>query len=979
VSVITKWHVTTRHENPAEGDTYNAWCGCDSIPTSSSYCPETADWVFQDGYGDGWNFALTLDMSDQDASSGGMIEFDLRYDTECNFDYAYLEYFDTSSASWTVVQDSSGADAIFNAISGNPDENSGGIGRACGNDIFQNSDMRGLGGEDPEPYHGNSIWLEDVSFPMPAQSGGMKIRWRGLTGLGNSDEAGGRDTDGLIAIDNVSVTLTASGSVVSDDFETGDFDGVSATLGTASWERGGIVGNTYDGFHLSFDPMYKNKGNMCLFNDDWMWAAKPDVGSIPPSASGFSFLLASPVIATAGWTAGLVEYDQYVCFPIEREDFFATVARVYDSNAEEWSLWNDVDGFITFSGCDFWSMNQREDFTTFLGPSIDSLQFAWETLDISQEGSLAWGKHNGVQHLIDNVSFGSYDPTVTVAISRSIDLFTDTFSLSDPAHTAFLQNPEQGDWVGLAACGTRAFAAADSLTVDISDLDGVTAANVVLWWRHDDGGVGFGPWHDKTMDFAQPQVGSTTDEGTYRQIIGADDGGVEDAEGTPGNCRIWKAGTTVEYYVKVTDDASKVCTFPETASDPEPEFLEFSTLPFGNETPSGERILLVDDYDQELLDVERSLQFDPSGGMGFGAFEIPRFTEPEHFLTDALDIIYAGSAPVYDVYDVLGGGSNVQCEPRGVANTAKGLGGYMDNLEMPNYDVIIWLQGTFDAFSYTDTTRLELGTYLDNGGHLLSTGDQVSFHLGEGGNDADSLIQFLATYLGTSFPSDVDEATEDRVLNVVGEVGTPFEDFEMGLYGECPNRRTFDRLTLLAPPAPGSTNRVLMTYTAGGASDEGRAAIIQNDRTGGGTAVNMGFGMSALESRYTLACFLNVSLRDLFGLTDTGFECGVTGVGPPEISAGSAGLHLARAVPNPFNVSTEIEFGIASRDHVRLEVFNVLGQRVRTLVDETLEPDLYSRRWDGLTDRGQRVAAGLYFYRLEASGLEVTKRVVLVR
>ena len=64
------------------------------------------------------------------------------------------------------------------------------------------------------------------------------------------------------------------------------------------------------------------------------------------------------------------------------------------------------------------------------------------------------------------------------------------------------------------------------------------------------------------MDFSVPDPTSPTDEGTYRQIIGADDGGVEDPEGTPGNCLIWKSGTTVEYYVSVMDNMSNVATFP---------------------------------------------------------------------------------------------------------------------------------------------------------------------------------------------------------------------------------------------------------------------------------------------------------------------------------------------------------------------------------------------------------------------------------
>ena len=59
------------------------------------------------------------------------------------------------------------------------------------------------------------------------------------------------------------------------------------------------------------------------------------------------------------------------------------------------------------------------------------------------------------------------------------------------------------------------------------------------------------------MDFAIPDPLSASDEGVYRVILGKDDGGEQDVDGTPGNGLIWKAGTTIEYYVRVVDDAGR--------------------------------------------------------------------------------------------------------------------------------------------------------------------------------------------------------------------------------------------------------------------------------------------------------------------------------------------------------------------------------------------------------------------------------------
>mgnify|MGYP000442144917 CR=1 FL=1 len=91
---------------------------------------------------------------------------------------------------------------------------------------------------------------------------------------------------------------------------------------------------------------------------------------------------------------------------------------------------------------------------------------------------------------------------------------------------------------------------------------------------------------------------------------------------------------------------------------------------------------------------------------------------------------------------------------------------------------------------------------------------------------------------------------------------------------------------------------------------------------------------------------------------------------------------LAQNYPNPFNVSTTISYQIPvgiSGSQVKLRIFNVSGQLVRTLVDGTSEPGAYWVTWDGRDDRGRAVASGVYFYRLEAEGelVEVKKMILL--
>ena len=89
-------------------------------------------------------------------------------------------------------------------------------------------------------------------------------------------------------------------------------------------------------------------------------------------------------------------------------------------------------------------------------------------------------------------------------------------------------------------------------------------------------------------------------------------------------------------------------------------------------------------------------------------------------------------------------------------------------------------------------------------------------------------------------------------------------------------------------------------------------------------------------------------------------------------------FELFQNYPNPFNPSTTIPYQLPAPAHVRLEVFNLLGQRVATLVDEEQEAGLHTAAWNGTDGAGRPVAAGLYLYRLSGSGISGTRRMVLL-
>ncbi len=88
---------------------------------------------------------------------------------------------------------------------------------------------------------------------------------------------------------------------------------------------------------------------------------------------------------------------------------------------------------------------------------------------------------------------------------------------------------------------------------------------------------------------------------------------------------------------------------------------------------------------------------------------------------------------------------------------------------------------------------------------------------------------------------------------------------------------------------------------------------------------------------------------------------------------------LAQNFPNPFNPSTSIPLALPQRTQVRLAVFNVLGQKVRTLIDGPMEAGHHTMVWNGRDEAGQQAAAGTYFYLLEADQFRQTRKMTLVK
>ena len=88
---------------------------------------------------------------------------------------------------------------------------------------------------------------------------------------------------------------------------------------------------------------------------------------------------------------------------------------------------------------------------------------------------------------------------------------------------------------------------------------------------------------------------------------------------------------------------------------------------------------------------------------------------------------------------------------------------------------------------------------------------------------------------------------------------------------------------------------------------------------------------------------------------------------------------LEQNAPNPFNPETQITYRLAETGEITLSIHNLLGQRIRTLVNEMQPVGTHTVRWDGRDASGRAVSSGVYLYHFESAGLTETRRMLLLK
>jgi hypothetical protein len=106
-------------------------------------------------------------------------------------------------------------------------------------------------------------------------------------------------------------------------------------------------------------------------------------------------------------------------------------------------------------------------------------------------------------------------------------------------------------------------------------------------------------------------------------------------------------------------------------------------------------------------------------------------------------------------------------------------------------------------------------------------------------------------------------------------------------------------------------------------------------------------------------------------------------IGPLTSRAGSnllpGDFGLGQNYPNPFNPITTMAFSVPYSVQTTVEVYNILGEKVKTVFDGVANAGTHYVTWDGTGAEGEMVASGIYFYRMKAADFEKTRKMVLMK
>jgi hypothetical protein len=466
-------------------------------------------------------------------------------------------------------------------------------------------------------------------------------------------------------------------------------------------------------------------------------------------------------------------------------------------------------------------------------------------------------------------------------------------------------------------------ALADSAVVQVSDDDGIVS---VFLNASDDGGATWESYPCHKLNPTVPEDEWWVANAPANQIA---------------------PGAEVFFYYSSIDGVGNSATFPADAPD---VAFEMSILPL-QATVSDPGILLVDKH--RRLTPGESRNYDHSS---------------QYYYREMLGIL-GYDWETYEV-EVESGSTDQSNGP--------------DSAGYKYYDTQIWFSNEFKTTSLDKPDQVNLVSWLQQAGegkerNLLVTGNEIGYELI---GTAMETMSFYETWLASEYLSDgVGSVLVDSVPGLRDHAGgsdfMTHDDGECILRGACPIIGYFD----VVDARPGvAGNEVAVDYVKADASTS-PAGVAYTHPTLGYQTVNLGFGMEYMMDSMLPGGYYETGMEDRANLMGNIMDYfGTLPDGPGTGVVSGVRNELSHAHPNPFNPMTRIAYSVKEAGPVTIEVYNVAGRVVRTLLDTEVDAGSAGYVvWDGTSDSGDRCASGVYFYRIAAPGFATSRKMVMLK
>jgi hypothetical protein len=284
------------------------------------------------------------------------------------------------------------------------------------------------------------------------------------------------------------------------------------------------------------------------------------------------------------------------------------------------------------------------------------------------------------------------------------------------------------------------------------------------------------------------------------------------------------------------------------------------------------------------------------------------------------------------------------------------------------FDAIIWTGfGTGNSPSPFGMDETGVSDFLDNGGSLLiSDMDYLWIHGWQDASvGADSLMagDFGYDYLGLY------KAYSDPILGDTVYYGVQ-DDPIGGTFNSSP-------ITVSPQAGGGSDDWSDITFATSIVEDYMSNTFYNNESMALGYYAGT---MKKIDGSFT-AAYLPWPLEtatsgEIEGVLTNFFT--VTSIEDEDIAVANS-YELKQNYPNPFNPETKISFSLKEAGHVELSVYNTLGQKIVTLANENMNAGNYTKVWNGTDFNGNKVASGVYIYKINAGDFEAQMKMVMIK